>query len=65
MTNSKRGFVNVDGIKVDVMIDGMKDLNRAMDGDTVVIQLEAPAKWQPFVNNHIVKSAAKTNGVGA
>lgn len=35
--NRNRAFVSVDGIAIDVMIDGLGCQNRALDGDTVVI----------------------------
>ena len=41
-------------IVVDVMIDGLNQQNRALDGDTVVIQLLDPSKWSKFVSNNIV-----------
>lgn len=37
--NRKRAFVTVKDIHVDLMIDGLKEQNRAFDGDTVVIEL--------------------------
>jgi len=44
----------VNDIVVDVMIDGLNQQNRALDGDTVVIQLLDPSKWSKFVSNNIV-----------
>lgn len=35
--NRNRAFVSIQGIKVDVMIDGLSSQNRALDGDTVLI----------------------------
>lgn len=37
--NRRRAFVNVNGINVDVMIDSLTAQNRALDGDTVIIEL--------------------------
>ena len=35
--NRNRAFVTINGIAIDVMIDGLSSQNRALDGDTVVI----------------------------
>ena len=35
--NRNRAFVSIQGIKIDVMIDGLSSQNRALDGDTVLI----------------------------
>ena len=47
--NAKRfvdAYVPVEGIPVDIYVDGDVDRNRALDGDIVVIQLEAEDGWE-------------------
>lgn len=49
-------------MKVDVMIDGLGAQNRALDGDTVIVQLLNPAKWPPLTTNNVIIGGAKFNG---
>lgn len=53
-TNRKRAFVTVAGVAVDVMIDGLYSQNRALDGDTVVIELLEPYRWSALATNNVV-----------
>lgn len=55
--NQRKGYVNVNGLTVDVLIDGCDKLNRAMDGDTVVVELLPMNKWPQN------EKAAKNNEV--
>lgn len=41
-----RAFVQVPELNLDVMIDGQTLMNRALDGDTVFIQLDPVQKWK-------------------
>jgi len=52
--NRKRAFVSVDDIKIDVMLEGLNSQNRALDGDTVVIELFEPYRWSSFASNNVV-----------
>jgi hypothetical protein len=49
--NRRRAYVTVQGICVDVMVEGMMQQNRCLDGDTVAISLVDPAKWIELENN--------------
>lgn len=40
------GYVTVDGISMDILIKGMADRNRAVDGDLVVIKLHPEEEWK-------------------
>lgn len=46
--------MNVNGINVDVMIDSLNAQNRALDGDTVIIELAQPSKWADYVSSNVV-----------
>jgi hypothetical protein len=46
--------VTIDGVAVDVMIDGLSAQNRALDGDTVIISLFNPARWPNLTSSHLV-----------
>jgi DIS3-like exonuclease 2 len=54
-----RAFLTVDGIPVDVLIDGVKDRNRAMDGDLVAVKLLDETQWKP-----LQKEGSKEDGKG-
>ena len=41
----QRAFVSVPELNVDVMIKGFRLMNRAMDGDTVFIELDPVQLW--------------------
>lgn len=49
--NRKRAYVTVNGISIDVMVEGLYQQNRCLEGDTVVISLVDPAKWLELENN--------------
>ena len=40
--------MTVDGVEMDVLINQKKQMNRAFDGDTVLIQLDPVKKWLRF-----------------
>ena len=46
--NKRQAYVTIDGIKCDVLLDGFISQNRALDGDTVVIELLKPQYWRPL-----------------
>ena len=52
--NRRRAYVTVDSINVDLMIDGLIQQNRALDGDTVIIELYEPVKWTEYANTNLV-----------
>ena len=56
--NRNRAFVSVEGVNIDVMIDGLGAQNRALDGDTVIVQLLNPARWPGLTSSHLVVGAA-------
>jgi DIS3-like exonuclease 2 len=64
--NRNRAFVTIEGVPIDVMIDGLGAQNRALDGDTVVISLVEPARWPPLTTQSIIiggnKVEEKKNG---
>lgn len=39
-----------------MLLEGLAAQNRALDGDTVIIQLLAPGKWPAMENAHLVIS---------
>jgi DIS3-like exonuclease 2 len=41
------GFVAVDGIGQDILIDGLEAQNRSFDGDVVAIRINDPEQWKP------------------
>lgn len=43
-----RGFVSIPELDVDVMIKNFNHLNRAMDGDTVIIKILPPHHWSEY-----------------
>nr|XP_003705753.1 PREDICTED: exosome complex exonuclease RRP44 [Megachile rotundata] len=43
--NFLEGFVNVEGVEKQIFIQGRSNLNRAVDGDTVAIELLAEDQW--------------------
>ncbi len=59
--NRRRAFVTAADITVDVMIDGLMLQNRAMDGDTVIVELLDPFKWTEYTTtNSIVVGKTST-----
>lgn len=68
-----RGFITLEGgIDVDFMVRGFNHLNRAIDGDTVIVQLFPPNQWpeKTYMNQNGAKVAAtdlktglKTSGI--
>ena len=53
----QRAFVSVPELNVDVLIKGFRVMNRAMDGDTVIIELDAVQTWLELAdqNSHQAK----------
>ncbi|XP_076244346.1 exosome complex exonuclease RRP44-like protein Dis3 [Calliopsis andreniformis] len=43
--NFLEGYVNVDGMEKSILIQGRSNLNRAVDGDTVAVELLAEDQW--------------------
>ena len=43
---NQRGFVNVQTLGLDVLVDGQAFMNRAFDGDKVLIELEDAKSWE-------------------
>ena len=39
-------------LKVDIMIEGQANMNRALDGDTVLVQLDPVKQWQELQSKH-------------
>lgn len=62
--NRNRAFVSVEGIKVDVMIDGLSSQNRALDGDTVLIQLLNPSRWPSLKLSNVIVGGKKVEPKG-
>ncbi|KAJ0406113.1 hypothetical protein P43SY_008364 [Pythium insidiosum] len=46
-----RAFLTVEGLAVDVLVDGVRDRNRAMDGDLVAVEILPEEKWKSLDNN--------------
>ena len=48
-TNSRlrqvRAYITVNGLNLDVLVEGYKNMNRAMDGDTVMIEMSPVSMW--------------------
>ncbi|GMF30816.1 unnamed protein product [Phytophthora fragariaefolia] len=42
------GYITVDGLSMDVLVKGMEDRNRALDGDLVVVRLHPESEWKPL-----------------
>ena len=40
-----RAYVSVPGLNLDVAVEGYKNMNRAMDGDTVLVELQPVCQW--------------------
>lgn len=62
--NRNRAFISIEGIKLDVMIDGVGSQNRALDGDTVVIQLLDPSRWPSLITSNIIIGGKKLENKG-
>lgn len=41
-----RAYVTIEGIACDCLIEGNRNMNRSMDGDTVAVKLDNPDKWR-------------------
>jgi exoribonuclease R len=41
----QRAFVSIPELNVDVLIKGFREMNRAMDGDTVIVELDSVQTW--------------------
>ncbi|KAF4044601.1 DIS3-like exonuclease 2 C terminal [Phytophthora infestans] len=44
------GYITVDGLSMDVLVKGMQDRNRALDGDLVAVRLHPEAEWKAMDN---------------
>jgi len=42
------GYITVDGLAMDVLVKGMQDRNRALDGDLVAVRLHPESEWKPL-----------------
>ncbi|KAJ8525705.1 hypothetical protein ON010_g15409 [Phytophthora cinnamomi] len=42
------GYIRVDGLSMDVLVKGMQDRNRALDGDLVAVRLHPESEWKPM-----------------
>ncbi|KAG1711980.1 hypothetical protein DVH05_009220 [Phytophthora capsici] len=42
------GYITVDGLSMDLMVKGMQDRNRALDGDLVAVRLHPESEWKPL-----------------
>ncbi|GMF21731.1 unnamed protein product [Phytophthora lilii] len=51
------GYITVDGLSMDVLVKGMQDRNRALDGDLVAVRLYPESEWKPL-NDETEKRAA-------
>ena len=54
--NRNRAFVHVKDFPVDVLIEGQKNMNRAMDGDQVVVWLERTKWWSELPNAKVKRT---------
>ncbi|RLN68750.1 hypothetical protein BBP00_00000835 [Phytophthora kernoviae] len=46
------GYITVNGLAMDVLVKGMEDRNRGLDGDLVVIRLHPESEWKPLNNEN-------------
>ncbi|KAL4128196.1 hypothetical protein PRIC2_007189 [Phytophthora ramorum] len=42
------GYITVDGLSMDLLVKGMQDRNRALDGDLVAVRLHPESEWKPL-----------------
>ncbi|KAG7384080.1 hypothetical protein PHYPSEUDO_002995 [Phytophthora pseudosyringae] len=42
------GYITVDGLSMDVLVKGMQDRNRGLDGDLVAVRLHPESEWKPL-----------------
>ncbi|KAG6966483.1 hypothetical protein JG688_00006756 [Phytophthora aleatoria] len=54
------GYITVDGLSMDVLVKGMQDRNRALDGDIVAVRLHPESEWKPLDNESDRKLVAST-----
>ncbi|KAG3111664.1 DIS3-like exonuclease 2 [Phytophthora idaei] len=54
------GYITVDGLSMDVLVKGMQDRNRALDGDLVAVRLHPESEWKPLDNESDRKLVAST-----
>ncbi|ETK74904.1 hypothetical protein L915_18384, partial [Phytophthora nicotianae] len=40
------GYITVDGLSMDILVKGMQDRNRALDGDLVAVRLHPESEWK-------------------
>lgn len=45
-TDRRQAFVHVAELRTDIMIDSVDALNQVLDGDTIVVELKPPTRWQ-------------------
>ena len=64
--NRNRAYVHVKDFRIDVLVDGLKNMNRAMDGDQVAIWLERTKWWNELPQSSQQKAGkdGDTNQVG-
>ncbi|KAI9911277.1 hypothetical protein PsorP6_008860 [Peronosclerospora sorghi] len=46
------GYITVNGLSIDVLVKGMQDRNRALDGDLVAIRLHPESQWKMMNNEN-------------
>ena len=51
----QRAFLTIDELKVDVMIEGQTKMNRSLDGDKVLVQLDPVNSWELLKDKHSQK----------
>jgi len=57
-----RAFVSVNELKIDLLIDGQRNMNRALDGDEVVVWLEKIKFWKELPAASKAIGAPEGNG---
>jgi len=45
-----RAYVTLEGVTTDIKLEGQTNMNRAFDGDLVLVKLDQPSKWKPLEN---------------
>ncbi|CAH0480919.1 unnamed protein product [Peronospora belbahrii] len=63
------GYISVDGFSMDVLMKGMQDRNRALDGDLVAIRLRPVSEWKPLnddskLGTHAAESKPMSSSAG-
>ncbi len=62
-SNLMEGFVSVEGFNEDILIQGRENLNRVINGDTVVIEMLPKEEWKS-PSKIIVQSATAKSATG-